>query len=139
MNNYHLIYPMTAMVGLTFVVFICLFLARIQGIKKKQVSISFYKLYQGQENNEKATKLSRNFSNIFETPNLFYIACLVAMQGEQITKTFYLCAWLYVGIRTLHSYIHIGKNEINPRFAVYLISWLVLVVMWLQLMPILGV
>ena len=133
MKDLSLIYPMAAMVALSFVVFVSLFYSRVQGIKSQQVSASFYKLYQGQEDNDKAVKLSRNFSNIFETPTLFYVACLVAMHNEQISMPFYICAWLYVGTRIVHTYIHVGKNKIIARFTAYFLSWAVLITMWLQL------
>jgi hypothetical protein len=138
MNNLNLVYPMIAMVALSFVVFVSLFYTRVQGIKNKQVSAFYYKLYQGQEANQKAVNLARNFSNLFETPTLFYIACLVAMQGSQVTMPFYICAWLYAGLRVQHTYIHVGKNKIMPRMTVYLISWSLLMAMLLQLLPALS-
>jgi hypothetical protein len=39
-------------------------------------------------------------------------------------------AWLYVAIRVLHAYIHLGPNRLRYRRNAYGLGWLTLLVMW---------
>jgi hypothetical protein len=133
MENDTLIYPMFAMVLLTFTVLIALFRSRVQSVVKGQVKASYFKVYQGDEP-DSSLKLSRHFTNIFEAPTLFYVACLAAMLVKQNSVGFLILAWLYVALRIAHAFIHTGNNKLRPRIAVYFSSWVVLMVMWLYLL-----
>jgi len=133
MNGYEIIYPMLAMVILTFVVLIALFRSRVKAVRDGEVSGYYFKIYQGGAEPESAAKLSRQFTNIFESPTLFYVVCLAALATAQSTTAFLLMAWSYVILRVAHAYIHTGKNKIRPRLTVYFASWLVLMVMWTYL------
>jgi len=133
LENLSLIYPMFAMVLLTFAVLIALFRTRVKLVKKQQVKASYYKTYQGESEPVVSAKLSRHFSNIFETPTLFYIACLAALALGVQSALFVCLAWLYVLIRAIHAYIHIGANKLNKRILIYFMSWFVLLSMWVYL------
>jgi len=133
MNGFEIIYPMLAMVILTFVVLIALFRSRVRAVRNGEVSGHYFKIYQGQGEPESSAKLSRQFTNIFESPTLFYVVCLAALATAQSTIAFQLMAWSYVLLRVVHAYIHTGKNKIRPRLTVYFASWMVLMVMWTYL------
>jgi len=133
MNGYEIIYPMLAMVVLTFMVLVALFRSRVKAVREGQVSGYYFKTYQDGAEPELSAKLSRQFSNIFESPTLFYVVCLAALATAQSTSTFQLMAWSYVILRVAHAYIHTGKNKIRPRLTVYFASWVVLLVMWAYL------
>ena len=124
-----LIYPMFAMVLLTFGVLVALFRARVRAVRDGQIAGTFFKTYQGVEP-ASSVKLSRHFANIFEAPNLFYAACLAGMILGVTSYLFLALAWNYVGLRVIHAWIHTGRNKLNPRIAVYLLSWIVLLCMW---------
>ena len=128
-----LIYPMFAMVFLTFVILISLFITRVRAVKTGKIKASYFKTYQGQQEPDLSLKLSRHFTNIFEAPTLFYIACLAGMITQVTALAFLLLAWLYVVLRVLHAYIHTGKNNIQRRINIYMSSWAVLLVMWVYL------
>lgn len=133
MKELGLIYPMVAMVLLTFVVLIALFRTRTRAVSAGEISVTYFRTYQGAVEPESSVKLSRHFANIFEAPTLFYIACLAAMVAGQATAAFQALAWLYVGLRAIHAFVHTGGNRLKKRIAVYFASWLVLMAMWLYL------
>jgi hypothetical protein len=133
MNDSSLIYPMFAMVLLTVVILARLFRSRVQAVKDGQVSAAFFRTYQGEVEPELPTKLSRQFNNLFEAPVLFYVACLAAMVTHQVTLPFLSLAWGYVIVRVLHAYVHVGGNRLGKRIKAYMLSWLVLLLMWLYL------
>jgi hypothetical protein len=130
-GDFALVYPMFAMVLLTFVVLLKLFWTRASLARSGEVDPSYYKTYQGGSEPEKAIQLQRHFANIFESPSLFYVACLAAMIIAPATVPIKALAWLYVGLRAAHAFVHTGSNDLKLRIPIYFASWVVLLLMWL--------
>lgn len=133
MNELNLIYPMFAMVILTTVVLVKLFRSRVRAVKEQKISAAYFRTYQGESEPESTIKLSRHFSNVFEAPVLFYVVSLAAMITNHATLPMFTLAWLYVLLRALHAFVHIGGNRIGKRIQVYMASWVVLLLMWVYL------
>ncbi len=133
MNELNLIYPMFAMVILTTVVLVKLFRSRVRAVKEQKISAAYFRTYQGESEPESTIKLSRHFSNVFEAPVLFYVVSLAAMITNHATLPMFTLAWLYVLLRALHAFVHIGGNRIGKRIQVYMASWAVLLLMWVYL------
>lgn len=127
---YTLVYPMAAMVLLTFIVLVRMVRGRFAAVGRGEVDARFYKTYQGADEPRAAAQNTRHFINLFENPVLFYAACVVAMVTGQGGGLMVWLAWAYVACRVLHALIHLGSNRIPPRMAVYGASWLVLLAMW---------
>lgn len=133
MNAFNLIYPMFAMVVLTTVVLVKLFRSRVRAVKEHKISAAYFRTYQGESEPESTIKLSRHFSNVFEAPVLFYVVSLAAMITNHATLPMFTLAWLYVLLRALHAFVHIGGNRIGKRIQAYMASWVVLLLMWVYL------
>ena len=133
MNRYTLVYPMFAMFALTAVVLVLLFRSRVRAIRERDVSQSYFKVYQGQVEPEYAAQRSRHFSNLFEAPTLFYAACLAAMVTGQTGTAIVVLAWAYVAARVAHAWIHLRGNRLRLRMPAYFAGWLVLLAMWILL------
>jgi hypothetical protein len=127
-----LIYPMAAMVLLTVVVLVRLFRSRVAAVRSGHVEAAYFRLYQGDEP-ETTRKASRHFTNLFEAPTLFYVACLAGMLIEVEGPAFPVLAWGYVAARSVHAFIHLGGNRLRKRILAYFASWLFLVAMWVSL------
>lgn len=133
MNNYQLIYPMFAMVLLTFYILVQLFRMRSKLVGEGKIDPSFFSIYQGQPEPESTAKLARHFTNLHEAPVLFYVCCLAALIVNLTGIFFLLLAWTYVATRLIHTFIHTGSNKIWPRVYAYFSSWLILLSMWVLL------
>ena len=125
-----LVYPMAAMVLLTFLVLMRMVLGRVAAVRKGEVDARFYKTYQGDGEPRAAAQNTRHFVNLFENPVLFYAACLVAMVTGQGGGLMVGLAWAYVACRVVHAFVHLGSNRIPPRMAIYGASWVALLAMW---------
>lgn len=77
---------------------------------------------------------SENFHNLFELPLLLYPATLIAMVCNLATPAFMLLAWVFVGLRVLHSVIQCTYNKASHRFAVYIVGIVVLGALWVYLL-----
>ena len=124
---------MFAMVLLSFATLVLLFRARTQSVREGAISAGFFKTYQNQVEPEENLQLSRHFVNLFESPVLFYAACLAALATQNASTTFQLVAWAYVLTRVVHAAVHIGSNNLRYRIAAYFASWILLLALWTML------
>lgn len=132
MPSFALVYPMFAMVLLSFAVLLMLWRRRVGAVKAGAVGAQYFKVYQGAVEPESSAKLARHFSNLFESPTLFYAGCLAAMLIGDGERTVIAIAWLYVLARLAHAFIHLRANRLRHRIRAYFASWLVLVALWVH-------
>jgi hypothetical protein len=134
MDDFRILYPLFAMFGLVSFVLLRLRSQRFAAVRSEQVDASFYKAYPEGVEPESLRVVSRHFSNLFEMPVLFYVVALMIYVTQQTTGFLVACAWLYVLLRCAHSYIHLGRNELIPRFVAYFASAFVLAILWVTLL-----
>ncbi|KAL4907200.1 hypothetical protein BDW74DRAFT_148739 [Aspergillus multicolor] len=77
-----------------------------------------------------------NYNHLHEQPTQFYAIVLALafaryVRGDEESKlgVDVALAWMYVGLRVLHSFVHVTRNWIMLRFGVFVISSGVLVVL----------
>lgn len=67
-----------------------------------------------------------NFNNLLEQPTQFYgVMLALSIMGVK-DKLTVRGAWAYVGLRVIHSLIHVSTNSLNLRFSVFASSSAVL-------------
>jgi len=125
-----IIYPVFAMVLLTAVVVFILGRRRMAAVRNRAIDPAFFRAYYHADEPESLRVTSRHLINLFETPVLFYVAIImIHMTGESSTGLVVI-AWLYVAARYLHSYVHLTSNTVIVRFRLFLVSWLLLLSLW---------
>jgi hypothetical protein len=130
MSDYSLVYPMLALVLLTFGVAVVLFRARVRSVREGHTPVSYFRVLSGSPEPEFLAQPTRHFINLFEVPTLFYAACLAAMVVEATGTPALLLAWGFVAARLVHAWIHLGANRVRHRFRIYLIGWIFLLALW---------
>ena len=130
MPELRLVYPMLAMVLLTFVVLIALFRSRVRMVREGHAPVSYFGTFQGLQEPDYAAKPARHFANLFEAPTLFYVGCLAAMLVGVRGWGVVALAWGYVAARCVHAWVHLGGNRVRHRLRAYFISWLLLLALW---------
>jgi len=132
MNQNLIILPTFALFLLTAVVLVKMFLTRVNCIKKGEIDPRYFKMYSGDVDlPKKAVYTTRNFTNLFEAPTLFYVLSAFILITQKLDMILLALAWVYVALRVLHTVIHITKNKIMPRLVLYGVSWVVLLIMWI--------
>lgn len=81
-----------------------------------------------------AVQAADNYRNLFELPVLFYAWAALAIATANTTESMVIGAWAYVALRAGHSLIHCTYNKVMHRFAVFLLSIVVLVGLWVLLL-----
>lgn len=71
-----------------------------------------------------------NFRNLFEVPVLFFAVCCALAITDTVTPAQLALAWVFVGLRAAHSFIHVTYNRVMHRFGVYIASTLCVLAMW---------
>lgn len=127
-----IIIPVFLQIILTFILLFTLGFMRFRSIGQRTVNPKDYVLMTGQDQwPVMMQRLSRSFQNQLEMPVLFYVlAVLILVTGVQSVMLLNL-AWAYVGLRYLHALVHVVYNNVLYRFSVFVISCLVLLVMWM--------
>ena len=128
----NIIWPVFAMVLLTFGVWFTLFVQRVAHMKRNPPAPE--DLATGEASRryfEPAEMPSNNLVNLFEMPVLFYALVPLLVIAQQATRVQVVLAWLFVLLRLAHSIIHIGRGRVPVRFLVYLGSCAVLLAMWI--------
>ncbi len=68
-----------------------------------------------------------NYDHLLQQPTLFYaVALLIAVTGTQAPIDVML-AWVYVGLRILHSLAQALRNRVSERFFLFALSSIALV------------
>lgn len=129
-----LIYPMAALALITFLVLLSLPALRVVAVRNNKVSARFYRLMRGATEPELPAALSNNYKNLLELPVLFYVICILLIVLNRVEIEQVVLAWCYVGLRLLHTLVHISYNQVLHRLAIFSASSVVLAVMWLRLL-----
>ena len=70
-----------------------------------------------------------NYNHLFEQPTIFYALMFYLHLSGGTEVWVSVLAWLYVGLRVIHSLIQITINQVLFRFTVFALSTLALMVM----------
>jgi hypothetical protein len=123
--------PIVALVLWTFVMWAWLYATRIPAIVKN--NIVFDPRRPTAEFHAQLPAHVRwkadNYNHLMEQPTLFYAVTLtLALLDAGAGLNTYL-AWLYVALRIAHSLVQATINAIMPRFAIFMVASVVLLVM----------
>ena len=133
MDKNTILYPMLGQVLLTVVVWVWMYITRLGTMMRLHISPQELADPKGKARLQGVAGPSDNLSNLFETPLLFYVALLTIYVTNQVDQVFSLLAWSFVLLRCLHSFIHCSNNRVLHRFVAYLLSSLILFIIWARI------
>ena len=127
--------PAAALVGVTAIVWVTLYVNRIGEMRARRIDAQALATARDAASRLDNTSAADNFRNLFEVPVLFYLLCIVIALTGGSTPGLVTGAWGYVALRALHSLIHVTYNRVMHRFLVYVASTLLLFGLWIALLP----
>ncbi len=126
--------PLMALVLWTFVMWAWLYATRIPAIRKNKIVMDPQR-----PGGELLAQLpaevrwkADNYNNLMEQPTLFYAVALTLALLDADAGLNTGLAWLYVGLRVVHSLVQAIVNIIIIRFAIFMAASFVLLVMTIR-------
>jgi hypothetical protein len=127
-----ILYPMLALAALTFAVLLLIPYARFRAAARGQVTVADFRYGESANVPGKVSLPNRNLMNLLELPVLFYVACLAFYVTQTVDAAALVLAWVYVGLRAVHSAIHLTYNNVFHRLAAFAASNVALLALWIR-------
>jgi hypothetical protein len=126
MRDTSLLWPIFALAGWTGLVLLYTAACRLTaGVAPREFALG-----ESAKVPQRAVLANRNYMNLLELPLLFYVALLLAGQAPVPPPAALPLAWAYVGLRVVHSLIHMSYNAVLHRFIAFAASNFVLIALW---------
>lgn len=125
-----ILFPMFALAGWTFLILLLIAITRIHAGLCGRIVPDDFRLGESAAVPERVRLPNRNYMNLLELPMLFYVVCLLLYVTGQHSATTLGLAWAYVGLRVLHSLIHLTYNHVLHRLAAFALSNAAVIAMW---------
>jgi hypothetical protein len=125
-----IVWPAFALVELTLLSVARLARMRFAAARAGRVDPRYYKVFKGEGEPHELAAASRNVINLHEMPTLFYAGTAIAFAAGESGPVLVALGWAYVGMRALHSSIHVSTNRVMWRFRAFFASWVVLLAYW---------
>ncbi len=127
MKDTTILVPMFALVAWTFCVLLRMAQLRIfSGLHPVEFAFG-----ESEQVPPRVRLANRNYMNLLELPMLFYVAGGLLYVSGAASATAVALAWSYVGLRIVHSLIHLGRNRVMHRLAAFALSNFVLMALWI--------
>lgn len=133
MDKNLLIYPMAFYAFWIFGTAIHLFRTRVRALKNKEVSMKYFQSYTAAPPPEYSRIAERHYENQFEVPTMFFsVGAMQFALGFANSLTLVLM-WAFVVARVIHTFIHLGSNNILTRMKFFTTSWICILALWAQM------
>ena len=125
--------PFLALMTLTLLVWIYMYVRRIAFIRRERIEARRLEIpgELARLTPAAVSNPSDNLKNLFELPVLFYGLALLLFVTDNVDAVYVAAAWVFVAFRAAHSAVHCTFNRVMVRFSCYLAASLAL---WFMLL-----
>ncbi len=138
MHNLDILYPAFAMFSLSLACLFSLGFLRFMAIRKREVKISYFRTYNEGTQPARLHLFARHVQNHFEVPPLFHLGLILSFVTGNNALLTLVFAWLFVAARLVHTFIHLGPNNVSMRFFTFGFSLICLCGVWASTFYALG-
>lgn len=128
--NRAILFPLFALSGWTFLILVLIAYRRIGAGLAGRVKPADFRFGESACVPPEVCLPNRNYMNLLELPVLFYVVGLIGFVTGQPSALQLGLAWAYVGLRVVHSLIHLSYNDVYHRLAAFALSNFVLLALW---------
>lgn len=125
-----ILYPLFALAAWTFVILVLIAVRRLGAGFAGRVRAADFRFGESVQVPPEVCLPNRNYMNLLELPVLFYVLGLLCYATGQHSPLQLGLAWAYVGLRVVHSLIHLSYNNVYHRLAAFALSNGVLLAAW---------
>ncbi|WP_338445777.1 MAPEG family protein [Pelagerythrobacter marensis] len=123
--------PLIALMVWTMIMWLWMYVTRIPAMSRAKIDTANLTGGTGKDLDgvvpDRVQWKAHNYNHLHEAPTLFYAVGLVLAligQGDGMNA---LIAWIYVGLRVIHSLVQATANKVMVRFVLFALSSLVLI------------
>lgn len=126
----NILYPVFALVLLTFLMAFWMARERFASVRRGEIKFEpgVRPVFR-----DRAGQVSNAYHNLLELPLLFYAVVAFAMLTKGDDGLMIILAWIYVAFRYVQAFVHATYNKIIHRFGAFVVSVIVLAIMWVHL------
>ena len=127
-----ILWPTFALVALIFTMFLVMFYDRGRHTRANPPRESDFASGEAAQRYFQPVEMSgNNYRNLFEMPLLYFALVPLLLITRQADHLQVALAWVYVILRIVHSFIHIGPKVVTWRAGAFALSAFVLMAMWI--------
>jgi len=130
MSDAAMLAPVFVQVMLVIALVIATGRGRVAAVRAGEVKLKDIAL-DGSRWPERLRKPANNYQNQFELPVLFYAVVTLLIATGLADGVSLVLAWAFVASRLVHSFIHLGSNNVVHRLFAFGSGLAVLAAMWL--------
>jgi len=127
MYDHGMIAPVVGLVIWSLIMLIWLYATRIPAMSKAGVKPGG--ATKAQMEQLSSANVANNYNHLMEQPTLFYAICFALHLMNQDSHVNVTLAWIYVGLRVVHSLVQATVNVIIVRFTIFILASIVLLML----------
>ena len=127
-----ILWPTFALAALAFAMFLMMFVKRLGHIRANPPGADDLASGEAAMRYFAPVEMpANNYRNLFEMPVLFFALVPLLLVTSQDSHVQVVLAWVYVALRYLHSFVHVGPKKVQVRAMLFVVSAIVLSAMWI--------
>lgn len=126
-----ILWPVFVQAFATIALYVAMSNARVGAVKAGSVDAKAFKYMDNEP--EELRNYTRALANQFESPVLFYTACIIAYVTATANIYVVILAWAYALSKLAHTYVHATANRLRHRRPTFILAFGALVLMWVAL------
>lgn len=129
-NDISVLHAVLGMAVLSLVMFVWMYAKRIPAMNAAKVDPQSA-MHPGSLNclPSDARRVADNYNHLWEAPTLFYAMAFYVVVTGHADQIHVWCAWIYLGLRVVHSLVQATFNKVALRFLLFTLSWVALGIM----------
>ncbi|MBL4612566.1 MAG: MAPEG family protein [Emcibacter sp.] len=129
-----IIYPMGLLAIFTLLYSSVLITVRKKAVASGDIKPSYFKEYNNDTPPSYMQKATRQWSNLYEVPVLFYAVCAAILALRLDDMIFTYMAYSFFGLRLVQSFIHTTYNNVYHRLLIFSCGMVTVLAMWVRLL-----
>ena len=129
-----IIYPMGLLAIFTLLYSSVLITGRKKAVASGDIKPSYFKEYDNDTPPSYMQKATRQWSNLYEVPVLFYAVCAAILALRLDDMIFTYMAYCFFGLRLVQSFIHTTYNNVYHRLLIFSCGMVTVLAMWVRLL-----
>ncbi len=130
-NSTAILWPVFVQAFATIGLYVAMSRVRVAAVVAGKVDAKTFKYMENEP--EDLRNYTRALSNQFESPVLFYAACIIAYVTGTANVAVLVLAWGYAVSKLAHTYVHATANRLKQRRPAFIAAFGFLTLMWVAL------